>query len=124
VVGFAGPVVKASAVQLEDYRYNPARITVAAGTKVTFSNAGTQPHNASSSDGDGWDTGLLARGETATVTFNRPGTYAFSCTPHPSMIGQIIVTGPALADRPATVVEMPSARAGEAQRPSADHGAH
>ena len=105
VVGFAGPVVKANAVKFEDYRFNPARITVTAGTKVTFSNTGSQPHNASSSDGGGWDTGLLAKGETATITFNKPGTYAFNCTPHPSMIGQVIVTGPAVADAPATVVE-------------------
>ena len=41
----------------------------------------------------GWDTGLLAKGESASVTFNRPGTYNFICTPHPSMIGQVIVTG-------------------------------
>jgi len=113
-------------VQFEDYRYNPARITVAAGSKVTFSNAGTQPHNASSSDGDGWDTGLLVHGESATVIFNRPGTYSFNCTPHPSMIGQIIVTGPALASVPATVVDSPAAKSNGALKDSmpADHGAH
>jgi alcohol dehydrogenase (cytochrome c) len=121
VVGFVGPVVKAQSVQLEDYRFNPARITVATGTKVTFSNAGTQPHNASSSDGGGWDTGLLARGETATVTFNQPGTYSYTCTPHPSMIGQIIVTGPALASAPATVVDAPGAKSTQAPN---DHGPH
>jgi plastocyanin len=126
VVGFAGPVVKASSVQLEDYRFNPARITVATGTKVRFGNAGMQPHNAASSDGGGWDTGLLARGESATVTFNKPGTYSFSCTPHPSMIGQIIVTGPALASAPATVVDSSAAGSSRAPNPSlpADHGAH
>jgi len=126
VVGFAGPVAKASSVQLEDYRFNPGRITVSTGTKVTFSNAGMQPHNASSSDGGGWDTGLLARGESATVTFNRPGTYSFTCTPHPSMIGQIIVTGPALASAPVTVVDPPAAKPTEAPKESmpADHGAH
>ncbi|HEV3371578.1 MAG TPA: plastocyanin/azurin family copper-binding protein, partial [Xanthobacteraceae bacterium] len=97
------------------------RITVATGTKVTFSNAGTQPHNASSSDGGGWDTGLLARGETATVTFNKPGTYSYTCTPHPSMIGQIIVTGPALAAAPATVVDTQAAKSNETPN---DHGAH
>jgi plastocyanin len=120
VVGFVGPVVKAQSVQLEDYRFNPARITVPTGTKVTFSNAGTQPHNASSSDGGGWDTGLLARGETATVTFNKPGTYSFTCTPHPSMIGQIIVTGPALASAPTTVVDTAAKSTAAPQ----DHGAH
>ena len=85
------------------------RITVAAGTKVTFTNTGAQPHNASS-DAGGWDTGLLAKGETASVTFNRPGTYNFICTPHPSMIGQIIVTGQPVANAPATVVEGSASR--------------
>jgi Copper binding proteins, plastocyanin/azurin family len=36
-------------------------------------------------------------GKTATVTFNRPGTYNYTCTPHPYMIGQIIVTGESIA---------------------------
>ena len=28
-------------------------------------------------DGGGWDTGLLAKGESASVTFNQPGTYTY-----------------------------------------------
>jgi hypothetical protein len=44
------------------------------------------------------------------VTFNQPGTYSFACTPHPSMIGQVIVTGPALASAPVAVVDSPAAR--------------
>jgi plastocyanin len=123
VVGFAGPVVKAETIQAEDYRFNPPRITVSTGTKVTFSNSGSEPHNASSSDGGGWDTGFLAHGESATVTFNQPGTYSFSCTPHPSMIGQVIVTGPSVASLPATVVAAP-ANANKTTTMPADHGAH
>jgi len=113
--------VQTSRVGLADYRFSPARITVTTGTKVTFSNSGSEAHNAASSDGGGFDTGLLARGETATVTFNRPGTYSFTCTPHPSMIGQITVTGPALDSAPAIVVEPPIAKAGQAQKSPADH---
>jgi hypothetical protein len=60
----------------------------------------------------------LSKGETATVTFNRPGSYTYICTPHPSMIGQIIVTGQAVAEAPPTVV----GPAG--QQPQAQHGAH
>jgi plastocyanin len=116
--------VKADKIQTEDYRFNPARITVATGTKVTFTNAGSQPHNAASSDAGGWDTGLLAKGETATVTFNKPGTYSFNCTPHPSMIGQVIVTGPAIADAPATVVEAAAKPAASGAPMQMDHGAH
>ena len=118
VVGFEGRVVQASQVGLTDYRFSPARITVTTGTKVTFRNTGGEPHNAASSDGGGFDTGLLAQGETATVTFNRHGTYSFTCTPHPSMIGQIIVTGPDIPSAPAIVVE--TAKSGQAQKQPAD----
>jgi quinohemoprotein ethanol dehydrogenase len=118
VIGFSGPVARVSEIKIDDYTYAPLRITVAAGTTVTFTNNGAQPHNAMSSDGGGFDTGLLAKGETATVTFNRPGNYTYICTPHPSMIGQIIVTGPAVAEVPPIVV----GPAG--QQPQAQHGAH
>jgi alcohol dehydrogenase (cytochrome c) len=118
VVGFSGPVARTSEIKIDDYTYAPLRITVTAGTTVKFTNNGAQPHNATSSDGGGFDTGLLAKGETAAVTFNRPGSYTYICTPHPSMIGQVIVTGPAVAEAPPTVVG-PST-----PRPQPQHGAH
>ncbi len=108
VVGFSGPIARTNEIRIADYTYGPLRTTVAAGTKVKFTNNGAQPHNATSPEGGGWDTGLLTKGESATVTFNRPGTYTYTCTPHPSMIGQIIVTGQAVAGAPPTVVEGPS----------------
>lgn len=108
VVGFSGPVARTNEIKISDYSYAPLRITVAAGTKVKFTNNGAEPHNATSSEGGGWDTGLLAKGESATVTFNQPGTYSYLCTPHPSMMGQIIVTGRAVAEAPATVVQGPA----------------
>ena len=117
VVGFSGPVERTSEIKIDDYTYAPLRITVTAGTTVKFTNNGAQPHNATSSDGGGFDTGLLAKGETAAVTFNRPGSYTYICTPHPSMIGQIIVTGQAVAEAPPTVV-------GPAGQQPQAHGAH
>jgi quinohemoprotein ethanol dehydrogenase len=111
VVGFSGPIAKTSTIKIDDYTYAPGRVTVSTGTKVTFTNAGTQPHNATSSDAGGWDTGLLANGESANVTFNRPGTYTYNCTPHPSMIGQIIVTGDVIESAPEAVVETKAPKA-------------
>ncbi|MDE2474574.1 MAG: PQQ-binding-like beta-propeller repeat protein, partial [Alphaproteobacteria bacterium] len=104
VVAFDGAVEAADAIKLVDYAFAPQRIRVEAGHAVTFTNTGTETHNASSSDSGGWDTGMLATGQSASVTFNRPGTYNFNCSPHPSMIGQIIVTGEATASAPAVVV--------------------
>jgi quinohemoprotein ethanol dehydrogenase len=99
------PIAKTNAVKVIDYAYSPSRITVTTGTKVTFTNTGQQPHNAAGADLGGWDVGILQGGETASVTFNKPGTYLYSCTPHPFMIGQVIVTGPEIAAAPAVVVE-------------------
>jgi plastocyanin len=99
------PIVNANAVKMIDYAFNPARITVSAGTKVTFTNQGSQLHNAAGADAGGWDTGLLSGSEAGSVTFNKPGTYSYICTPHPFMIGQVIVTGPEVVSAPAIVVE-------------------
>jgi plastocyanin len=112
-----------------DYSFTPQRITVEAGSRVSFTNSGIQPHNAAGADAGGgggggdWDTGMLTGGETATVTFNRPGTYTYTCTPHPFMIGQIIVTGEAVASVPAIVVDSPGQKTPAAPA-SAEHGTH
>ena len=39
----------------------------------------------------GWSTGALAKGETKTVKFDKPGIYYYICSPHPWMYGQVIV---------------------------------
>jgi len=105
VVGYDGPVVASNAIKLQDYMFMPARVTIRAGEKITFTNDGGEMHNASSSEAGGWDTGLMAHGQTVAITFNRPGTYNFNCSPHPSMIGQIVVTGEAVANARPVVVE-------------------
>jgi plastocyanin len=38
-----------------------------------------------------WDTGLLEKGQSNTVTFSEPGSYFYICAPHPWMYGQVIV---------------------------------
>jgi plastocyanin len=131
--GFTGllkggvPVEKTNTVRMIDYNFTPQRITIEAGSKVSFTNSGSQPHNAAGADAGGgggdWDTGMLTGGETATVTFNRPGTYNYTCTPHPFMIGQIIVTGEAVASAPAVVVDSHAPKTAGAPT-SAEHGAH
>ena len=117
------PIVKTDAVKMADYSFSPARITVTAGTKVTFTNAGIQQHNASGPHAGARNIGILAGRETGSVTFNKPGTYSYICTPHPFMIGQIIVTGPEIASAPAVVVES-SGRKADAPMAMPGHEAH
>jgi plastocyanin len=112
------PIENTNAIKIVDYAFSPSRITVTAGTKVSFANTGSQPHNAAGADAGNWDTDMLNQGETATVTFNKPGTYSFVCTPHPFMIGQVIVTGEEVASAPAAVRVEPRTRRAE---PAPEH---
>jgi quinohemoprotein ethanol dehydrogenase len=77
-------------LNMEDYRFFPNRVQVPPGTTVTWMNVGATIHTATDSKG-AFDTGDVPGGANATFTFNTAGTYTFACTPHPWMIGQVIV---------------------------------
>ena len=74
-----------------EYSYFPARTRVKAGTNVTFTNVGDIPHTATEIKQAKWDTGVLEKGQSKTVTFSEPGNFYYICTPHPWMYGQVIV---------------------------------
>jgi plastocyanin len=58
---------------------------------VSWRNTGSVIHTATDSKG-AWNTGDVPAGQTASVTFDSPGTYVYTCSPHPWMIAQIMVT--------------------------------
>jgi len=76
--------------ELDEYQFKPGRTKVKAGTKVTWTNGGKLPHNATAEDGS-WTTGEIAPGASASVTFAKPGTYVYVDKDHPFVVGQIIV---------------------------------
>jgi len=73
-----------------DYDFSPRRVQVPVGTTLTWQNTGSVIHTATDSKG-AWNTGDVSSGQSATVTFDAAGTYTYSCSPHPWMIGQVIV---------------------------------
>lgn len=83
----SGPV----AVDIKDYKFHPASVTVKAGAKITFANSDSSEHTATSSDATAFDTGALTDGHSKTVTLSKAGTYAYICSFHPYMHGTIIV---------------------------------
>jgi len=99
VAGPAGPVAAGvDSIKIGDnnveYGYFPSRTRVKAGTAVTFTNVGDIPHTATAFEKGkvgNWDTGLLEKGQSNTVTFSEPGSYFYICAPHPWMYGQVIV---------------------------------
>ncbi len=96
VAGPAGPIAQGADIikigdNNEEYRYWPGRTRVKAGTSVTFTNVGDIPHTATELKAAKWDTGVLEKGQSKTVTFSEPGSYYYICAPHPWMYGQVIV---------------------------------
>ena len=83
--------VFSGSLDIIDYDFTPRRVTVPSGTTVTWQNTGSVLHTATDVK-DGWDTGDLLAGQSGSVTFNNAGTLTYYCTPHPWMVGQVIVT--------------------------------
>jgi plastocyanin len=75
-------------VQMRDFSFSPATITVNAGESVTWVNAGEEPHNAV---GDNFSTALLDAGKSGSKSFATAGTFAYICTVHPQMKGTVKV---------------------------------
>lgn len=83
-------------VAIADFAFAPATLTITAGDTVTWTNEDPVVHTATSTTG-AFDSGDLAEGESFSLTFTAPGTYAYLCTPHPGMTGQITVVAAAPA---------------------------
>jgi plastocyanin len=76
-------------VRLTQLSYAPASVTVRAGHPVEWVNADPVPHDVTFTDG--WRSPLLEEGDRFRIVFDRPGTYRYHCTPHPGMIGTVVV---------------------------------
>lgn len=78
-------------ITIRNYAYSPASIRVKTGTSITWMNQDSVPHTATSTAGQGFDTGILAQGESATIVIDTPGTYDYICSVHPAMKGVLVV---------------------------------
>lgn len=91
----AGAAMASDKVEIKNFLYDPEAITVAAGTKIMFTNSDSAPHTATSGPSpkaDGvFDTGTLTKGQSKRVTLTKPGTFAYYCALHPFMKATVIV---------------------------------
>jgi plastocyanin len=88
----ASAVVKSghAAVQISNYAFTPDRITVKAGTHVTWTNHDKTAHTATANN-HSFDTGTIPPKASRTVDFKRPGVYHYHCVFHAFMTGTVIV---------------------------------
>lgn len=85
-------------VRIRSSNFDPAELTVAAGTEVTFLNADAFGHTVTEgTDGTAVDDPIvdepIGQNGSVSVTFEEPGTYDITCKIHPSMQMTVIVEG-------------------------------
>jgi plastocyanin len=77
-------------VMAKDFMFAPTSLTVAAGSTVTWTNRDDEPHTVVS-EGGLFRSAALDTNESFSFRFDKPGTYRYSCTIHPRMVGTIVV---------------------------------
>jgi plastocyanin len=80
----------AFAIEIKNFSFNPKELTVPVGTTVTWTNLDSVAHTATA-DAGAFNSGNLNPGQSFSFQFDKPGTYVYNCSYHPSMQGTIIV---------------------------------
>jgi plastocyanin len=79
-------------IVIDNFSFKPSKLTITAGTKVTWVNRDDVPHTATSTTKPRViDSKTLDTDERYSQVFRTPGTYAYFCALHPKMTGEIIV---------------------------------
>lgn len=81
---------KTERASIRDYAFAPGNLQIPVGATVTWTNYDDVPHTATAKDGN-WDTGILNKGDTKTLSFDKAGDYTYYCTVHPSMVARLQV---------------------------------
>jgi len=68
-------------VAVRDDRFVNARLTVPAGTTITWMHKGNNAHTISALEGE-FESGTIERGDSFSFTFDTPGTYQYLCRQH------------------------------------------
>jgi plastocyanin len=77
-------------VDIVNFAFSPESLEIQVGDIVEFTNLDGVKHSAVEDNGV-FDTGLLGKGESKSVTFSEAGEFGYYCGPHPNMRAKIIV---------------------------------
>ena len=77
-------------VKIANFTFAPKRLTVKAGTTVTWGNEDDIPHTIASAAGL-FKSKALDTDDSFSFTFTQPGSDEYFCSLHPRMTGTIVV---------------------------------
>jgi plastocyanin len=87
VVAAAAP---SATIEIENFKFLPPDLTVAAGTTVVWKNSDDSPHRIADKNG-AYASVALDTNDSYSRTFFTPGVYYYLCSIHPYMVGTIVV---------------------------------
>jgi plastocyanin len=79
------------AVEIRNFSFNPAEVTINNGDTVTWRNTSESVHTVTSVTGKLLDSGDIGPGETFSHTFTEAGTFSYYCYHHVVMKGKVVV---------------------------------
>ncbi|HZP76492.1 MAG TPA: cupredoxin family copper-binding protein [Pseudolabrys sp.] len=77
-------------VNIDNFTFEPQKLTVKVGTTVTWTNRDDIPHTVASST-KAFKSKVMDTDQSFSYTFSTPGEFAYFCSLHPHMTGTIVV---------------------------------
>jgi plastocyanin len=71
--------------------FSPNPVEVKVGETVTWINDDSGRHTVTSKNGV-FDSGMMGKGQSFSFIFDKTGEYSYDCSPHPNMVGTVVVT--------------------------------
>lgn len=79
-------------VTIDNFSFTPATMTVARGTRVTWTNRDDIPHTVTDAASPGTvKSSALDTDDSYSRTFDTVGTFGYFCSLHPHMQGTVVV---------------------------------
>jgi plastocyanin len=83
----------AAEVRIKDYKFVPEKVTVKAGETVKWTNDEKRASHSIWFKAEGLpESERMLNGDSWERKFDKPGTYPYTCGPHPEMKGVVEVT--------------------------------
>lgn len=92
------------------YHFSPTTAYINVGGKVTWTNGSDAPHTVTSDSGTELASATLGAGKTFSHTFAATGSFAYHCTIHTYMVGNVVVlaAGVTAPSTDAAVIDPPT----------------
>jgi len=89
-VGAAPPPADARPVEIKDFAFAPATLTIPRGATVSWLNRDAEPHTVVANDG-AFKSSALDTDDRFARRFDAAGTFPYHCSIHPHMTGTVVV---------------------------------